>query len=69
MKANWSYARRWAGFAALAAGGGLLLEHYISYGFTLHFTPLDHGLLGLILILGGALLAGGRPGRHAPPPG
>ena len=69
VRDNWSYARRWAGFALLAAGGGLLLEHYISYGFTLHLTPLDHGVLGLILVVLGALGAAGRPDRHAPPPG
>lgn len=65
----WPYARRWGGFALVFTGLGLLLEHYVSYGFTLHLAPLDHGVLGLILILGGALLASGRPGRRAPPPG
>lgn len=57
------YHRRYLGFVAFLAGGGLILEHYISYGGTLHFTGFDHGVVGLILVVLGALAAGLGPGQ------
>ncbi len=55
--------RRYLGFTAVVSGFGLMLEHYISYGGTLHFTGIDHGVVGLILIVAGALAAGLKPGQ------
>lgn len=57
------YYRRYLGFAIMVLGGGLMLEHYITYGGTLHFTGFDHGVVGLILVVLGALAAGLKPGQ------
>ena len=54
--------RFWVGLALVLGGAGLILTHYIDYGGTLHFTFLDHGTAGLILIIIGALLSGLKPG-------
>ncbi|MBM2832428.1 MAG: hypothetical protein HW414_1480 [Dehalococcoidia bacterium] len=58
------YYTRYLGFTAVIAGGGLMLEHYITYGLTLHYWPVDHGLVGLVLVVAGALAAGGRRGEN-----
>ncbi len=57
------YYRRYIGFSTVVLGFGLMIEHYISYGGTLHFTAIDHGVVGLILIVAGALAAGLKPGQ------
>ncbi len=64
----WAYARRWGGIGLMAGGLGLLAEHYSTYGYTLHLVPWDHGVLGLVLVVAGAILAAGEPGKKAPPP-
>jgi len=35
----------------------MVLEHYIHYGGSLHLTLIDHGTIGVILFVVGALLA------------
>ncbi|MDP2660275.1 MAG: hypothetical protein Q8R28_06065 [Dehalococcoidia bacterium] len=35
---------------------------------TLHYWPVDHGLVGLALVVAGALAAGGKRGKHGDPP-
>ena len=54
--------RFWVGMASVLGGAGLILVHYIDYGGTLHFIFPDHGTMGLILVIIGALLAGLKPG-------
>ena len=54
--------RFWIGLASVIGGFGLILVHYIDYGGTLHFTFLDHGIAGIVLVIIGALLAGLKPG-------
>ena len=56
--------RFYLGFAGMALGG-LMVEHYITYGGLLHLAPGDHGLIGLAIIVASGLLAGLRPGRKA----
>jgi len=58
MKVWFNQHRYWVGFSIMPCGWGLVLEHYIRYGETLHYTFPDHGLVGLVLILAGALLGG-----------
>jgi len=60
------YYTHYLGFTAVVAGGGLMLEHYINYGLTLHYVwpPVDHGLIGLLLVIAGAIAAGGKGGEH-----
>jgi len=41
----------------MLTGVGMTLEHYITYGGSLHLTPVDHGAIGVILFVVGALLA------------
>lgn len=66
---NWTYTRRWLGFATMVTGGGLILEHYISYGWTAHWTLNDHGVVGAVLFIIGVALGLGKPGTRAKPPG
>ena len=54
--------RFWIGLASVLGGASLILIHYIDYGGTLHFTFPDHGTVGLLLVIIGALLAGLKPG-------
>ncbi len=54
--------RFWIGLASVLGGAGLILVHYIDYGGSLHFTFPDHGTMGLLLVVIGALLAGLKPG-------
>ncbi len=57
------YYTRYLGFTGVATGLGLMLEHYTTYGLTLHYWPVDHGLIGLVLVIAGALAAGGKRGK------
>ncbi|MFH0914566.1 MAG: hypothetical protein V1849_04690 [Chloroflexota bacterium] len=50
-------------FALAGCGAGLLFEHLLYYGGTLHFTFPDHGVVGAILLVIGTILAGLKPGR------
>lgn len=54
--------RFWVGLALVLGGAGLILVHYIDSGGTLHFALPDHGTVGLVLVIIGALLAGLKPG-------
>ncbi len=56
--------RFWIGLASVLGGAGLILVHYIDYGGTLHFTFPDHGTLGLLLVIIGALLAGLKKSKN-----
>ncbi len=60
-----SYYTRYLGFTGVAAGGGMMLEHYITYGYILHMWPIDHGTVGLALVIAGAIAAGGKRGANA----
>lgn len=33
------------------AGGGLFFDHIAHYGLCFHLTPIDHGVVGLIMIV------------------
>jgi len=55
--------RHWLGFCLLASGVGFCVEHYIAYGGIWHVTLIDHGTLGLILIVLGAGLSWLKPGE------
>lgn len=54
------YYTRYLGFTGIITGVGLMLEHYSHYGLSMHYWPVDHGLVGLLLVVAGALAAGGR---------
>jgi len=56
--------RHWLGMALGLGGAGLMLVHFIDYGFTLHLTAVDHGTVGLILIILGAFLGAGKAGAR-----
>ena len=68
---NWTYTRRWVGLVLALAGSGLVLEHYISWGWTAHLVwpPIDHGIVGAILFIIGVALGLGKPGTRAKKPG
>ena len=66
---NWRYTRRWVGLVMVLGGTGMVLEHYISHGFTGHWTFPDHGIVGAILFIVGVILGLGKPGTRAKPPG
>jgi len=51
------YYRKYVGFVVMLTGFGMTLEHYIHYGGSLHLTLIDHGVIGVILFVAGALLA------------
>ena len=51
------YYRKYVGFVVMLTGFGMTMEHYITYGGSLHLTPVDHGAIGVILFVVGALLA------------
>jgi hypothetical protein len=61
--------RRWLGMASVLAGAGMILVHYVDYGFTAHLTMPDHGMTGLLLVIAGVFLAIGKPDRRARRPG
>ncbi len=65
--------RRWLGMALVLGGAGLMLVHFVDYGSTLHFPVegivVDHGVVGLILVIIGAFLGLGKPGARAKKPG
>ena len=48
------------------AGVSLILLHYINYDYTLHFPVaglvIDHGVVGVLLVIIGAILGVGKPG-------
>lgn len=44
----------------MVLGAGLSIEHYITYGGTMHYTLADHGVAGVILFIIGAVMAGLR---------
>ena len=56
--------RHWLGMALGLSGAGLMLLHFVDYGFTIHLTTLDHGTVGLIMIIIGALLGAGKAGAR-----
>ena len=54
----------------MLSGAGMSLLHFSEYGYTLHFpTAIDHGVVGVILVIIGAFLGAGRPGKRAKKPG
>ena len=61
--------RRWMGMAMVLGGCGLMLVHFIDFGFTLHFPVtgiiFDNGAFGLLLVIIGAFLGLGKPGTSA----
>jgi len=59
--------RRWIGLASVLGGTGLILCHYIDYGYTAHFTMPDHGIVGMILVIVGGFLGIGKPGANTKP--
>ena len=65
MKEFFTQNRKWVGISLVLGGAGLELIHYIDYGVTLHFPTLfliyDHGVVGLILMMAGAILGFGKP--------
>ena len=61
--------RRWVGMALAITGAGLVGVHFSDYGFTGHWTPIDHGIVGAILFIIGVALGLGKPGTRAKPPG
>jgi hypothetical protein len=66
LKLRWKdYYRRYIGFSVMLLGAALVIEHYITYGGTMHYTLCDHGLAGVILFVIGALAAGLKAGHHA----
>ena len=61
--------RRWVGALLVVSGAGMSLLHFVDYGFTAHWTPVDHGIVGAILFIIGVALGLGKPGTRAKPPG
>lgn len=66
---NWTYTRRWLGMALVLGGTGLVAVHYMDYGWTGHWTLIDHGVVGIILVVIGGILGLGKPGTRAKKPG
>ena len=54
--------RRWLGMASVIGGAGLILCHYIDYGYTSHLAFPDHGIVGIALVVLGGFLGVGKPG-------
>ena len=54
--------RRWLGMASVITGAGLILCHYIDYGYTSHLAIPDHGIVGILLVVAGGVLGIGKPG-------
>jgi len=55
--------RHWLGFCLFGSGVVFCVEHYIQYGGIWHLSFIDHGTLGLILIVLGAGLSWLKPGE------
>jgi hypothetical protein len=48
--------------ASVITGAGLILCHYIDYGYTSHLAIPDHGIVGIALVVLGGFLGVGKPG-------
>lgn len=66
MKDLFQKYRYYLGFTTAVTGGGLMLEHYISNGYLVHWPVsglvIDHGVVGILLVILGGILAAGKPG-------
>ena len=64
--------RRWVGATLLLGGAGMSVIHYIDYGFLLHWPVegivIDHGVVGILLVIIGAIMAAGKPRENIPKP-
>lgn len=52
LRKEWKKSLRVALAMVFLAGGGLLFDHIAHYGVAFHLTPMDHGVAGLIMIVG-----------------
>ena len=59
--------RHWLVMALGLGGAGLMLLHFVDYGFTIHLTALNHGTVSLIMIILGAFLGAGKAGERRRP--
>ena len=57
IKRLWTKRRRMIAAILGGAGLGLLAEHLLTYGWTMHWAPIDHGVAGLVLFVAAVLLA------------
>ena len=58
--------RHWLGASLLLSGVSLSVVHYVDYGYILHWPVsglvIDHGVVGILLVILGGILAAGKPG-------
>jgi len=59
----WGKRRRIIAAITGFAGAGLIAEHLLTYGWTMHWAPVDHGVAGLVLIIVAVLLGAAPCGK------
>jgi len=72
MKRAFQKHRRWLGATLALSGMSLSLVHFIDYGYLLHWPVeglvIDHGVVGILLVIIGGILAAGKPGANVRKP-